>query len=581
MNIGRRPRHWASLFCCVAVVLISALGCPMSQPALDDEASASGGVHSHVTAIEPSVEDTGSIGTGQSEGMATQDQAEDVELRANAGQVSVDVPANSERRTAQSVDLGAKANASSNVVSRDAARPCDGWPQPDVALLITGRQNGYIEPCGCSGFANAKGGLTRRYSLMNELRDKGWDVLAIDVGNQVDRFGRQAELKFQTTVDILKGMKYGAIGLGPDDLRLSFGELYAAIADVDGAESPFICANVTLFDVPRQFRVIETRLGKVGVTAVLGKNEQTTVGTVDEIELRDTVEALRQVVDEMKGAECELRILLAHASIDESKELARQFPEFDLVVTAGGAGEPPMEPEKIDGSNAQLVQVGTKGMFVGVVGLYRDPDTPPRYERVDLDDRFEDSRKVLDSFASYQNTLQELGLEGLGLRPVHHPSGRSFVGSEACAECHEIAYEIFENTPHFHATLSLSEPTERSGIPRHFDPECISCHMTGWNPQGYFPYESGYLDFEADAALHSTGCESCHGPGSAHTDAENGEIDVTEDEIQQLRQEMVLTLDEARDSKCYECHDLDNSPAFQEDGAFEEYWEQVKHEGKY
>ena len=89
------------------------------------------------------------------------------------------------------------------------------------------------------------------------------------------------------------------------------------------------------------------------------------------------------------------------------------------------------------------------------------------------------------------------------------------------------------------------------------------------------------MDFEADAALHSTGCESCHGPGSAHTDAENGEIDVTEDEIQQLRQEMVLTLDEARDSKCYECHDLDNSPAFQEDGAFEEYWEQVKHEGKY
>jgi hypothetical protein len=283
----------------------------------------------------------------------------------------------------------------------------------------------------------------------------------------------------------------------------------------------------------------------------------------------------------MQQEGCDLRILLAHTSLDESRKLAEEFPEFDIVVTAGGAGEPPLEPERPAGSDTQLVQVGAKGMHVGIIGLYRDPDMPPRYERVELDDRFPDSREVLDTFASYQNTLKELGLQGLGLQPIRHPSGKTFVGSEACYECHQIASEIFENTAHFHATSSLSEPTERSEIPRHYDPECISCHMTGWNPQGYFPYESGYLDFHADAHLHSTGCESCHGPGSAHVAAENGELDVTEADIERLRQEMVVTLEEAKTSKCYECHDLDNSPAFQKEGAFEEYWEQVKHEGKY
>ncbi|MFO7906390.1 MAG: hypothetical protein R6U98_27280, partial [Pirellulaceae bacterium] len=29
------------------------------------------------------------------------------------------------------------------------------------------------------------------------------------------------------------------------------------------------------------------------------------------------------------------------------------------------------------------------------------------------------------------------------------------------------------------------------------------------------------------------------------------------------------------EEKCLECHDLDNSPAFQEEGAFDRYWEKI------
>ena len=35
----------------------------------------------------------------------------------------------------------------------------EGWAQPQAVLLLTGRQHGYIEPCGCTGLANQKGGL--------------------------------------------------------------------------------------------------------------------------------------------------------------------------------------------------------------------------------------------------------------------------------------------------------------------------------------------------------------------------------------------------------------------------------------
>jgi hypothetical protein len=73
-----------------------------------------------------------------------------------------------------------------------------------------------------------------------------------------------------------------------------------------------------------------------------------------------------------------------------------------------------------------------------------------------------------------------------------------------------------------------------------------------------------------------SGCENCHGPGSAHVAAENGELDATEEQLVQLRKQMQLSLAKAS-VHCMTCHDLDNSPEFHVEGAFEEYWRQIEH----
>src|SRR5262245_23368963 len=56
-----------------------------------------------------------------------------------------------------------------------------GWPKPDLALLLSGEQHGYLLPCGCS--RPQLGGLERRYNLMKVLRERGWPVTAIDLGD--------------------------------------------------------------------------------------------------------------------------------------------------------------------------------------------------------------------------------------------------------------------------------------------------------------------------------------------------------------------------------------------------------------
>lgn len=454
------------------------------------------------------------------------------------------------------------------------------WPKPWAALFLTGQQKGYIEPCGCTGLENQKGGLNRRDTLLKSIQDRGWDVVPLDAGSQVRRKGRQAEMIFRFSADAMAKMGYRAIALGQQDLQLSSAELLQITASEGNQRTAFTSSNVSIVDpsLMNQWQVIEINQRKIGVTSVLGASKKPDILS-EEILVEDPISSLQKAMEQLQGQKCDYYVLIAHANLTESAELARSVPGFDLVVTAGGEGEPTYLPEPIEGTRSLMVQVGIKGMYVGLVGLFDDVNNPVRYQRIALSSQFEDSPRMMEAFRGYQEQLQKLGLQRLEVVPTSHPTGRTFVGTQSCAECHTTAFDIWKDTAHAHATQSLIHPGERSDIARHFDPECLSCHVTGWNPQKFYPYESGYLSVEKTPLMMENGCENCHGPGSQHVAAENGDIEADEALLKKLREEMRLPLAQAQE-KCLECHDIDNSPNFHRDGAFEEFWEQVKHYGK-
>lgn len=443
------------------------------------------------------------------------------------------------------------------------------WPKPELLIVVSGEQLGYIEPCGCAGLENQKGGLSRRHTLLKKLAADGWPLAAFDLGNQVQRFGPQQEIKFHITVEALRTMGYAAVGFGPDDLRLPAGEV---ISDAASDDNGFVAANVSLLGfeeaVPK-FRIIERGGRRLAVTAILGQRAWQKV-TNDELAYVPAADALRSIVPKMR-AQADTLVLLSHATPDESKVLAQEFKDFKLVVTAGGYDEPPAEPTPIEGTGAWLIEVGHKGMYVAAIGLYADPARPLRYQRVPLDKRFVASPQMHDLMVAYQGQLRDRGFDGLGLQPVAHPSGRKFVGSQACADCHTKAFEVWSKTPHAHATETLV----KLDPPRQFDAECVSCHATGWDAQKFFPFASGFVSLDKTPLLKANGCENCHGPGSAHAAAELGEVAVNDLEKGKLREQMRLPL-AATERSCMTCHDHDNSPEFN----FETYWPKVEHRGK-
>ncbi|MEX0711384.1 MAG: multiheme c-type cytochrome, partial [Pirellulales bacterium] len=342
------------------------------------------------------------------------------------------------------------------------------------------------------------------------------------------------------------------------------GEMISAALNVN----IFVAANLKVLDFEiARYRVIEAGRMKVGVTAIVGDTFQEQLNN-PEIQFTPARQALAELLPELKAQNCDLLVLLSHATLNESRELAGQFADFDVVVTAGGADEPPHQATR-HGSGTVLVEVGHKGMYAVVLGLYDDKNQPLRYQRVPLDARFKNSPEMDQLLVSYQDQLQQLGWSGLGLTPAAHARGK-FAGSQSCRDCHPTEFSIWEDTPHSHATETL----EHLSPPRQYDPECISCHATGWNPQEYSPYTSGFESLKATPLLVGNGCENCHGPGAAHVAAENG----GDTRLQtRLRGEMRLKLN--KETKeiiiqgCMECHDLDNSPDF----SFDTYWPQIEH----
>ena len=464
-----------------------------------------------------------------------------------------------------------------------------GWTQPRAVIVFTGELDGYIEPCGCTGKENQKGGLSRRENFLQALQSVGWPVVAVDLGGPVRRFGRQSEVKFQSISDGLRTMNYAGVGLGPDDLRLPAEELVAAVAAVGDQPTPFLSANVGLLGLannitPRQ-RIVEVGGLRIGITAVLGDKQAAQVRN-DAIEVIPAAEALAAPAAAFTKAGCTHQVLLSWADPEETKALAARYPQFDLVATAGGADEPPAQPPLHPSSTsgaapagkvARLIELGHKGMFAVAIGFFDDEAMPVRSQRVPLDARWGESKDMISLLASYQNQLESLGLTGLGLAPVRHPSGRRFAGSAACAECHQASYDVWINTPHATALTTLETQAPR----RDGDPECLSCHVVGWAPQKYEPFEGGFAGMATTPHLAHQGCENCHGPAAAHAAVERGDVRASTIERDRLRTELGLALDTPETKQrainnCLECHDLDNSPQFD----FDTYWPQVEHSEK-
>jgi hypothetical protein len=113
------------------------------------------------------------------------------------------------------------------------------------------------------------------------------------------------------------------------------------------------------------------------------------------------------------------------------------------------------------------------------------------------------------------------------------PAGATYLGPETCKACHFKEFKTWQAHKHS-KNFSVLQGAEQT------NPECLKCHTTGYGKPG------GFVSLEKTPNLTNTGCEACHGPGSAHVEAAKNAPDSGEWDKKISK---VLT------NACVSCHD--------------------------
>ena len=429
-------------------------------------------------------------------------------------------------------------------LSSQSMRPTEVESEPNLTLLISGEELGYLEPCGCAG--GQLGGFPRRDSVIQQLAGKGETLLPVANGDLIDDATRQSELKAEIGFAALKEMGYVAYNVGERDLLFGIDRLKY----LQGASGlPFLSANLfhgenrvfqpfVLHTVNLQDNQIQ-----VAIIGILSQSFEIHVENAGaDLRLENPVAVLTDLVDSLEET-ADLIVLLAHADLAESEGLAVAFPQIDVIVSGHEQEELQEDPVFIE--NTVLLNTGTKGKAVGQLDIqWSDDKAVPDYgfQALSLAERLPDSPRMIELLTLYQ---QMLSAENRSVDLEREPpaTGGMYVGSASCKGCHAEAYTIWKQSKHAHAYQTLVSHGHAA------DPECLTCHTVG------FGFQTGFVSIETTPNLPDVGCENCHGVGGNHVkNPQKGYGQVTK-------------------ADCLTCHTAQNSPKFN----YEVYLPRIRH----
>ena len=403
-------------------------------------------------------------------------------------------------------------------------------PDDTPLLLFTGNTQAQLEPCGC--FIGQSGGLPRRAKAISRIRENGFSPLLVDLGGiqplqsqsmkphsfESNNLSTESEVhsrdqhRVQTTLTAMEMIGYDA--LFPFDAETEIVQNQRA-----DLSFPFLDSGLTQ---DSDAYLIKTVAGKRIAVVGLSINDTNEIGSVSD-RLHSLLSEVQKQSDFIVG--------LSHLPIEVNRTLAQKYPSFSAILSSYEG-----ETEKI--GDVLLAYCNAKGKTLGALML-TDPEVDIQHialtEQVSDDS---DVRKLLDDFyhqVATDHQLQIVSHRLFASEPFEQDERNSYIGSQACRECHQKEFSQWSHSSHATAFNTLRT------LGREYYPECITCHVTGSG------YKTGYQIGNAERAhLVDVGCETCHGPGKQHV------YTPLKENIRGQVPEKV----------CLECHTPEHSPGF-------------------
>lgn len=367
-----------------------------------------------------------------------------------------------------------------------------------IRLIFVADLEGSLEPCGCAGQPGA--GIDHLAAALLSAREPARPslVIAFDqlfAPDAEERRGRvQDSLSAQLLADLLP--------------RMGVSVAVPARADRLGAQAQLLAlrrAGVSLLAPPEpgldepNAPMARSELRDVGAVRVglIGASD-----TDDMPGLQAEIERLRNA-----GAQLTLVVLTDERQRRAFDSTGAAAPDLIVVADKQGAAAPTASRT---GSTTWLrVPTHSQGLLVADIqaatpdSVWGSPSV--RASRLPLSAESARDPFVRSELNALFERINRHNAGHAGQPDSSTAGGSRFVGSDTCAACHTAAYLWWRGTPHARAFTTLQARH------RQLDLDCIGCHVTGYQ-------QPGGATASEHAHLEGVGCESCHGPGSAHAD---------------------------------------------------------------
>ncbi len=247
---------------------------------------------------------------------------------------------------------------------------------PELDILFTGDVIGYLEDCGCK--MNPAGGLARRAWVLKQLQANypSTPVVLLDSGNFSDNPTETGDERTEALLQAMKRLGYRAVNVGERDLEMGYEDFKKRI---EGLPIAFISSNMVtqgtkdpVFTPYTTFEIKGTSGAPVRI-GVLGVDRYSPIwqkagppGT--NIAVVPAAGMIAKYLPEVR-AKSDVVVLLASVSQIDAHDLAKQFPDIDLILgTYGGVVSNAEETE----GRVRIYYTGNQGKRMGESRLTLD-----------------------------------------------------------------------------------------------------------------------------------------------------------------------------------------------------------------
>ena len=420
--------------------------------------------------------------------------------------------------------------------SLDLSDPLPTVDERPLRLFLTGATGGSLRPCGCE--SGQWGGLARRATYLRAARREG--DLTLDLGNLVPSGAPSHEFTLETALAGLETIGYDAILPGDSELLVGQ-EFEDALARHPKLRA--ICAN--LWRADGNTRVYEPwllhRTADGRTVAVVGVIEPFR-DLPPQYRIAPVADAVREALAELHG-QADAVFVAGALREDDALALAAEFPQATLVI---GGWTSQSTGRIVATAGAPAILVGDYAWYVGRVDF--DPVLKVANSwQAWLDEALPDDPDAAGLVARHDAAVSQQG-GAFAQKLVLALRERGFVGSQACAECHEKETDAWRASRHSHAMRTLvGKGSQRI-------PECISCHLMD------VPHDPAAA---LDPDVLGLGCETCHGGAARHVElARSGSASAA-----------AQALAPASREACVRCHSPPNDTHFD----FDRFWPKIAH----